>query len=341
MEAMLRKQMKKILGIIPRRSAVTVYRVIRPLEKIGGKIRFSLLRKNERIKTDLLAERIKKQGDIWVVKYIEDFKTANLIAWMRNKTGATLVVDVDDNVWQVPYGNATLNNMEAHTKRGIMTLELIKAADALTVSTEPLKILLKKFNSKIGVIPNLIEPKDWKFKRKKHDKIRIGWIYSHTHIPDIKVIKGALNKIKDKYGDKVEIVIFGSKLDVFEFEPTHYWGVKFADYPKKLAEIALDISVCPLEDNEFNRCKSNIKWMESSLSGAAVVASKVYPYEYSIEHGKTGYLATSENQWVKHISNLIENEDKRKEIVANAKKVILEKYNIDKDETINNFYSSL
>lgn len=132
----------KILGIIPKRSAVTTYRVIRPLKKVGGKIRFSLLRKNETIKTEDLAKRLYKQGKVWVIKYIEDFKTANLIVWMKNKVGATLIVDIDDNVWQVPYGNPTMENMEAHAKRGLWTMELCKAADVVTVSTEPLKQLL-------------------------------------------------------------------------------------------------------------------------------------------------------------------------------------------------------
>jgi glycosyltransferase involved in cell wall biosynthesis len=296
------------------------------------------------VKTDELAERFKAKGDVWVVKYIEDLNTANLLVWMRNKVKSTLVVDIDDNIWQIPEDSIVLRtdkDIEAHAKRGLWTIDMVKAADAVTVSTEPLKGLLKKYNDKIEVIPNLIDVKGWKYKRKKHDKVRIGWIYSHTHYPDLKVIKGALNKIHKKYKDKVEIVIFGSDLDVFDFKPKHYWGVKFDEYPKKLTELSFDISICPLEDNEFNRCKSNIKWMESSMAGAAVVASKVYPYEYSIEHGKTGYLASNENQWVKYLSWLIENEDKRNELVANAKKVILEKYNIETDKTITNFYSNL
>ena len=341
----------KILGLIPRKSAVTTYRIIRPLSKVKGKVIRcfnggfgTLLRKNEVINTEKLANRFKKKADIWVIKYIEDLSTANLLVWMRDKVKATLVLDIDDNIWQIPEDSIVLNtdkDIESHAKRGLWTIDMVKAADAVTVSTQPLKEILKKYNDRIEVIPNLIDVKEWKFKRKKHDKIRIGWIYSHTHYPDVKVIKEALNKIYKKYKDKIEIVIFGSDLKVFDFEPEHHWGVKFEDYPKKLTELSFDISICPLEDNAFNKCKSNIKWMESSMAGAAVVASKVYPYEFSIEHGKTGYLASTTGQWVKHLSNLIENEEKRKELVDNAQTVIWEKYNLDKDESIETFYKSL
>ena len=305
-----------------------------------------MLRKNESVTPDELAKRFKKKADVWVVKYIEDLTTANLLVWMRNKERFKLVIDIDDNVWEIPYGNITIEGkeaVEAHVKRGFWTMELMKSADAVTVSTEPLKEKLKIFNKNIVVIPNLIDPKDWHFKRKKHKKIRIGWIYSHTHIPDIKEVKFALNEIKKKYKDKVEIIIFGSSLKVFEFEPIHYWGVKFADYPKKLTELAFDISICPLEDNEFNKCKSNIKWMESSLSGAAVVASKVYPYEKSIEHGITGFLANNyiDEDWVKYISLLVESKELRERMVKAAKEEILEKYNIETDNTAAEFYKSL
>ena len=194
-------------------------------------------------------------------------------------------------------------------------------------------------NDNITVLPNFIDTKEWKFKRKKHKKIRIGWVWSPTHIPDIPVVAEALEKIYDEYSDKVEIVIFGRETNLFSFPTTNIKGVRFDEYPKVFTEAGIDISICPLDDNDFNKCKSNIKWLESTMAGACVVASKVYPYEYSIKHGKTGYLASTTGQWVKHLSNLIENEDKRKELQANALREVLDKYSSG-DKWIK-FYQSL
>jgi glycosyltransferase involved in cell wall biosynthesis len=81
--------------------------------------------------------------------------------------------------------------------------------------------------------------------------------------------------------------------------------------------------------------------MESVMSGAAVVAIKVAPYEKSIEHGVTGFLAKEESDWVKYISLLVENKELREKIVKAAQKEILEKYNIEKDNTAEEFYKSL
>ena len=62
------------------------------------------------------------------------------------------------------------------------------------------------------------------------------------------------------------------------------------------------------------------------MAGAAFVGSRVYPYEFSVKEGKTGYLAKGKTQWMKRLNYLIDNPEKRAELVANAKKVVLEKY---------------
>lgn len=337
----------KILSIRPNEKAVATYRQTRMLSTLGAKFRKELLRKNENIQIGELAKRFKKLGDIWQIKYIEDRHTLDVLYTMRNAVGAKIVIDIDDNVWQMPLRNIAifkkngLGDYMSHSRRCINLIESIKAADWVTVSTEPLKNKLKTINQNIVTLPNLIDPKEWKFKRKKHDKIRIGWIYSPTHIPDIDVVKDAIKEIYKKYQDKIEIVVFGTTIDIFDEVPiTKIQGVDFKDYPKMLTEAGIDISICPLEDNEFNKCKSNIKWLESTLAGACVVASKVYPYETSIKDGKTGYLAKGKSQWVKKISYLIESEEKRNEMTSNALKEVLE-YDFRKDTKWKLFYEAI
>ena len=310
------------------------------MTKLGAIFRKTLLRKNERIQLKELGKRLKKIGDIWYLKYLKDFHTADIIVTLKNETGAKLVMDIDDNIWQTPIGNI-VRHSEGFAKYVSINTGLVECADYVTVSTEPMRLALKTLNDNIAVLPNLIDPSDWKWKRKAHKKVRIGWIWSPTHLPDMEEVREALEEIYKKYQDQIEIVMFGAVQNLFTFPTENVQGVYFKDYPKKLTELSLDISICPLSDNEFNRCKSNIKWLESTMAGAAVVASKVYPYEHSIEHGTTGYLAKNKNQWVRHISHLIENETKRLNLVANARQVILDKYDSNKDTKWQEFFEKL
>jgi len=329
----------KILCIRPKESAVWNYRMTRPLKNFAV-FRKTLLRKNEKIQIGELAKRFKKIAPIWNIKYLKDPHTANVLVSMRKAIDAKLVMDIDDNIWQVPVGNI-VRQAEGWDTFVAVNTGLVECADWVTVATEPLKQALLPLNQNIVVLPNLIDPNEWNHKRKKHKKLRIGWVWSPTHFPDIPVVSTALEKIYEEYKDDIEIVIFGKEHDMFKFPTINIKGVPFYEYPRVFTEAGIDISICPLADNDFNKCKSNIKWFESTLAGACVVASKVYPYEHSIIHGKTGLLADTPGLWIKHLSNLIENPALRKELHKNALKEVLEKYDVNRDMKWQLFYKTL
>lgn len=329
----------KILALRHKDSVVYQYRVNRPLvDQLGAKVQRTLLRKNDKLTIQELADRYDKKCDVVVIKYIDDRYTLDVLYTMRNTGKFKVVLDLDDNLWQIPVGNLAMGTAQQHANRIMSLTESVKCADHITVSTEPLKTALVGLNPNITVLPNYIDPKDWKFKRKKHKKIRIGWVWSPTHIPDMFVVWDALREIGKR--EDVEIVIFGTEIDVFkDIKTTNIKGVDYQEYPRVFMEAGIDISIAPLEDNDFNKCKSNIKWLESTMAGAAFIGSNIYPYEHSVKDGKTGYLAKNTSQWIKKMTNLIENPEYRAKMVENAKKEVLEKYT--SGECFKEFYSSI
>jgi hypothetical protein len=46
-------------------------------------------------------------------------------------------------------------------------------------------------------------------------------------------------------------------------------------YPQKLATLDLDLAVAPLENNQFNDCKSNLRLLEYGACGFPVICSNV------------------------------------------------------------------
>lgn len=309
-------------------SSVFNYRFDRPLGSLGAKKYRTLLQKNKELTLQELADRWKKKCDILVIKYIDDFHTLDVIYTLRNLGAFKVVVDLDDNIWAIPPGNPAMGNPKAHANRCFMLSESVESADWVTISTEPLKKAIENLNDNIAVLPNYVIPSEWNFKRKKHKKTRIGWVWSPTHGLDMGEVIDPLTEISKR--DDVEIVIFGTSVDVFPFKTTNIPGVKYTEYPRVFTEAGIDISIAPLESNSFNECKSNIKWLESTLAGAAFIGSNVYPYKKSVKHGITGYLAKSKKDWFKHMEYLIENPMKREELQKNALKVVLENHTSNK-----------
>ena len=90
------------------------------------------------------------------------------------------------------------------------------------------------------------------------------------------------------------------------------------DYGQYLAN--MDIAIAPLEWNEFNDSKSDIKVAECSRYAVPLIASNVGCYEDTIINGETGYLIDPDapkSEWVKIMSKVIKDKKHRLELGKN------------------------
>lgn len=305
--------------------AVGWYRIVNPIKKLGGEVLVGALLRSK----PESAMELKDKGDIWFSKISDNEGIDNIYGAHKEFSGAKMVIDLDDFPGSV---NEDHPDYQALEKRKDMRMRMIRLADHLVVATEEIKESIKDVNPYITVIPNAIDPSIWNFKNKlkKDGKIRIGWMSSGSHFSDLPIIRPVMDEIMAKYPN-VEFHFAGMTWDEHkEGRFFHHVGRSgYMDFPKWYASLGIDISVAPLKDTNFNRCKSNIKWMEAAMLEIPTVASDVAPYR-CIKHGKTGFLASNKEQWVKYLSLLVENEEKRREIGKTAKQDVLDNWHIDK-----------
>lgn len=95
-----------------------------------------------------------------------------------------------------------------------------------------------------------------------------------------------------------------------------------------------DIGLAPLQDNDFNLSKSQIKWLQYSSLSVPTIASNVGPYQ-EIEDGVTGLKVKAKgsqhDRWVKALEKLIFDKEYRIQLGKNAYKYVKEKYDMDKN----------
>lgn len=328
----------KVIGILTdwkrpdgteRYGAVGWYRVKNALEKLGHKTVGALT-----LGTPQMALDLKAKGDIWFWKPVDNEGMNVDIDTAKHFTGAKMVLDLDDEPFAINEKHPLYAEIKAKSDR---VKRMIEIADHVVVSSEPLKESIKEIAKKVTVIPNAIDPAIWKVKKKKRTdgKIRIGWVGSSSHIADLHIITDVVRDILDKY-PHVEMYFVGFVTGDFGGKESYKGRVfnkqgtaGYEEYPQFLADLDLDIAIAPLEDNQFNRCKTPIKWMENAMLETPMVLSDVTPYTEVVKKG-TGYLAKGRGQWVKYLSWLIESEEKRKEIGKAAKKAVLKDFTIDK-----------
>lgn len=296
--------------------------------------------------------RLTDEYDVFWVSYFDNMDVGSLMMGLAREKGKKVIIDIDDDVVDCSPHSPAWADYQYGSRKRYELLTNLSFADALTVSTEVLKDTygyhFKKsqgLDKKIYVIPNFFDPKDWNhIPTAPPDKknLIIGYTGGVSHKDDLRLVLPAINRILLKYED-VEFRVLGvlakKDLDVFEgmskkaIERLGIVGAteNFPEYPAWLSKQGWDIGIAPLTDTKFNRGKSPIKWFEYSAFEIPTIASRVYPYFYSIGKRQTiidgvSGLLCKPADWENAIEFLIENPDERKRLGQNAKKQVIKQW---------------
>jgi glycosyltransferase involved in cell wall biosynthesis len=267
------------------------------------------------------------------------------------RTKAATVYEIDDLVHGIPDSNLASRDWGADGYRYWWSKEILGACKAVQCSTEE---LLRIYDGDI-VLPNLVDPDLFPTSAGTHSEVRIGWQGSATHFADVQMFREALLEVQSKYGETVKFIFMGwngrytsertgEKADALQglLRKSYGWRpIHDGQYYRDLAGLSLDISLCPLEDTAFNRCKSNIKSLEYGVCSYAVVASPVTPYLW-MRHGRNAMFANSVLEWQINLKLLIDNEPIRTELGANLRCDVLRDFDIkNRIHEYYDFYKSL
>jgi len=289
-----------------------------------------------KIATDGITEEIAQWADVYVLENCIFKEGITLLYAYQQERGKKIVSDWDDFF----LANESSPTKKLHEVKQFPEISkiILGISDMVTVTTEHLKDEYKKFNKNVVVLENNMDLERWNKPKKKNQTglVRIGWAGSLTHYEDLKLIEGALKGIMKEFPN-VQLILVGDPrfAEMFAgFNVEVMLGVPFDYWPDKLNSLQLDIGVAPLVDNEFNRCKSNIKWQEYSIAKVAGVYSPTV-YQKTSSHvtfdGNIGMIAENEEQWYRCLKNYIICEDLRKDIASRAYSFVHMEFDLEKN----------
>lgn len=290
---------------------------------------------------DLRLVRIQRQISNEQAHYI-----LNFLKPLSDKIGFWLSYEIDDVIgmddipryntgWQAYQNPQFMQNVHY----------IMNNCDFVTVTCEALADYYhKKFavpRENLLVVPNFI-PKWWigdiydeekitKRYEKNSSKRRIAFASSTTHF-DIMNVNGGIddfthvNDFVRSTIDKYQWVFIGGvpqqlrdladnkKLEI-------YRGFDLLNYPSDFNKLNVDLVVAPLQDNVFNRCKSNIKFIEMGAMGIPCICQDLTPYQKYTDlvfrnsddlQNKIDYVFESKERYldiVKNHKNIVDNGD--------------------------------
>lgn len=237
--------------------------------------------------------------------------------------GVKIIYDIDDDLFCVPEHckDSWPVFLLPQTRNSIVAM--LNEADMVTVSTRSLAESMSRYTSTpIRVVENCIDlgHADWSIKHRppKDDQVVIGWHGSCVHVGDIPIISDAIKtvlqereNVRLKLNGHFTYELFGDNLKGFGNRVTMDGWIDPMMLYRGLSEV--DIGICPLIDNQFNRCKSNIKWLEYASVEVPCVVTPMPPYEMC-EDGVDVLFARNKDEWVNNLLRLVDNASLRRTI---------------------------
>lgn len=360
--------MKKILFIVSNRKERSpgqrfrFEQYIQHLEENGYVCDFSPLLKDERLdklfygkgnqlkKAFILFQNFRQRyADLKRAKnydvifiYREALFTRSIYFEKQFSRRSTVILDFDDSIWLQNVSEA--NKKFGFLKNADKTKNLIKIAHLNTVGNEYLANYTRQFNDSVKIIPTTIDTNEYQLKSysSNTDKVVIGWSGSVTTIQHFNFAIPALKRIKEKYGESVEIKVIGD--GSYKNEALNIQGLPWIKATELKDLSHFDLGIMPLPDDEWAKGKCGLKALQYMALGIPSIISPVGVNSEIIQDGKNGFLANTEEEWVEKISQLVENPELRRELGVKGRQTVVEKYSVEawKDaylDTMNNVTS--
>jgi glycosyltransferase involved in cell wall biosynthesis len=279
-------------------------------------------------------------ADVIIVErsWTDDMSQARGLVERCRADGACLIYATDDNLLDLRLEGSVAEWLNAGHQEVIRYVA--READGVIVSTELLRRRMEQLNERVTVVPNALDERLLPYELPRRtggqaaEKCVIGYMGTTTHDDDLAMIAPALQRVMHRHAGRVELQIVGAVNDPASLRRFGDLPVRIVqrghavEYPSFMRwmgrEVRWDVGLAPLRDDPFTRCKSDIKFLDYAALGIAGIFSRVPPYEASVEHLRTGYLAENTVEaWEEGLKQLVSDGELRDQIGSRARAYLM------------------
>lgn len=362
----------RILCVPANEGGCSYYRIINPYKKLEElypnvlEIRWN---KNP-LGIDEKTGAWQKDWDFADMKWADIVFTQNLSNFGGNYTariigkakefGKYAAYDTDDLLTNIYKGHRLY---DVYKEKGLenITKFIYSHSDLVTVTQRKFAERVKPYCTGIlAIVKNAIDYNlpCWnmqKIPKPRKKFCRFGWAGGIHHEQDLRHFSGVPHFVNqragrencswDFYGHPPQQTPKGDwQIDVWKryreiilrgFKGGKNWNIHYALPPDRYGAFYsnMDVALAPLENNEFNDSKSEIKIAECGRYKIPLIASNVGSYDEWIVDGVTGFLIDPEksiSEWTKILTMMVKQPDLVKRMGENLYKITEENFNLNK-----------
>lgn len=245
-----------------------------------------------------------------------------LEAYLRT-LGKPIIYDFDDAIYL-----RDTSALKDFLRRPTKTNDIVQLADEVIVCNEHLRGLCAAYNTNVSIIPTSVDT-DVFAPRPRTDgdpsRLRLGWIGSHSTAKYLDVLGEPLQHLARRF--PIEFLVVGAGRDLT------IPGVDVINKQWTLAsEVedfkSLDIGVYPLVDGLWELGKTSFKTIQYMAVGVPGVVSRVGAAREIVIEGENGFLASTPEEWLAHLTRLAEHPALRRRIAEGGRKTAVESFSI-------------
>jgi glycosyltransferase involved in cell wall biosynthesis len=137
-----------------------------------------------------------------------DVEQCPLLIKSLQSLGIIVIGDIDD--YWLPTKEHPIHQLIVENRLHLKIIECLKASDYVTTTTEIFANEIRKFNKNVVVLPNAVDPTEPQFTQPTppSEKIRIGWLGGSSHLHDLKLLDGMVDKLSPMQ-DKLQYYVCG------------------------------------------------------------------------------------------------------------------------------------
>jgi glycosyltransferase involved in cell wall biosynthesis len=245
-------------------------------------------------------------------------------------TGKKIIFDFDDAIWLPNVSDE--NKKFLFLKAPAKTSSICKMANVVVTGNQYLLEYASQFNKNVVIIPSTIDMNYYRPSTPKKNKtaVTIGWSGSSTTVQHFETLLPVFEKLKLKYGNKIEFVLYGDPN--YRNEKLGIKGIKWTHESEVSTIFNFDIGVMPLPDNQWTQGKCAMKGLQYMALKVPTIMAAVGVNKKIIQQGINGFLATTETEWMNCLEQLINDSALRNKIGEMGYQTVLNEYSVNANQ---------
>ncbi len=244
---------------------------------------------------------------------------------MIARRGKPIIYQLDDPLY-VPYRSPS-NGYLSYLKFFGKVADICRLSTVVIVNSSHHREFAGQYNKNIWQVPSIVDTKQYVFRPEtlETERVCIGWSGSPTTVGNLRLVADALRELSPRVDHDVHL-IGGTTFDL----PGVRYTAQMWSAETEVADLRkMQVGMVPVPVNEWNKRKFFMKSAQYMALGIPPVATSIGSNPEVIEHGGTGFLANSTDEWVEYLELLIRDHDLRLRMSHKAAQVAQERFSLE------------